>query len=181
VYQPPVLPVPTSPGGQPLAEFTDRLLARLIDGAILGAVGGVIVGPIYLVAFLSFIPTSTVVNGQPYEPTGADVAAFLLPLLGIILLVLVLALVIAYIYEVEMMFRSGQTVGKRVMKIRIIPLDPTLPLTRGHATRRFLVYQGCALVPGLSWVDGLWQLWDKPYRQCLHDKFATTVVIKLKA
>jgi uncharacterized RDD family membrane protein YckC len=99
----------------------------------------------------------------------------------VFLLVLVLALLITYIYEVEMMFRSGQTVGKRVMKIRVIPLDPALPLTRVHAVRRFLVQQGSGLVPGLNWVDGLWQLWDKPYRQCLHDKFATTVVIKLKA
>jgi uncharacterized RDD family membrane protein YckC len=180
-YQPPVVPVPTSPGGYPLAEFTDRLLARLIDGAILGVVGAVIIGPIYLIAFLSVMPTSTVVNGQTYEPSGQEVTSFLATVFGVFLLVLVLALLITYIYEVEMMFRSGQTVGKRVMKIRVIPLDPALPLTRVHAVRRFLVQQGSGLVPGLNWVDGLWQLWDKPYRQCLHDKFATTVVIKLKA
>jgi hypothetical protein len=36
-----------------------------------------------------------------------------------------------------------------------------------------------SVVPGLGWVDGLWQLWDKPWRQCLHDKFAQTLVIKL--
>jgi hypothetical protein len=28
-------------------------------------------------------------------------------------------------------------------------------------------------------VDGLWQLWDKPFQQCLHDKAAGTVVVKL--
>jgi hypothetical protein len=27
--------------------------------------------------------------------------------------------------------------------------------------------------------DGLWQLWDKPWQQCLHDKFAGTVVVKV--
>ena len=30
-------------------------------------------------------------------------------------------------------------------------------------------------------VDGLWQLWDKPYLQTLHDKAAQTVVVKVSA
>ena len=64
-YVPPPVAVPTSPGGYPLAEFTDRLVARLIDGAILGAVSMIFVVPIYLVVFLSVMPTSTVVNGDP--------------------------------------------------------------------------------------------------------------------
>ena len=34
-------------------------------------------------------------------------------------------------------------------------------------------------VPFFSWIDGLWQLWDQPYRQCLHDKWAGTVVVKV--
>src|SRR6185503_2172461 len=112
-YVPPPVAVPTSPGGYPLAEFTDRLVARLIDGAILGAVSLIFVVPIYLVVFLSVMPTTTVVNG-----------------------------------------------------------DPDLALTRGHAFKRYLVERGAALVPAMTWVDGLWQLWDKPYQQCLHDKFA---------
>ena len=33
----------------------------------------------------------------------------------------------------------------------------------------------------LPWLDGLWQLWDKPLRQCLHDKAADTVVVKTGA
>ena len=78
-----------------------------------------------------------------------------------------------------MMFRGGQTVGKRIMKIRVIPVDPTILLTRKIAFRRYLVLIAAAVVPGLGLLDGLWQLWDKPYRQCLHDKFAKTLVIKL--
>ena len=35
------------------------------------------------------------------------------------------------------------------------------------------------LIPFFSYVDGLWQLWDKPYLQTLHDKFAQTVVVKV--
>ena len=178
-YVPPPVAVPTSPGGYPLAEFTDRLVARLIDGAILGAVSLIFVVPIYLVVFLSVMPTTTVVNGDP-DQAAQEVFALLGPLLGAVALILVLGLIVGYIYEVEMMFRTGQTVGKRIMKIRVIPLDPAVALTRGHAFKRYLVERGAALVPAMTWVDGLWQLWDKPYQQCLHDKFATTVVIKLK-
>ena len=39
--------------------------------------------------------------------------------------------------------------------------------------KRFLVQDVAgSFVPFFSWLDGLWQLWDKPYQQCLHDKFA---------
>ena len=59
---------------------------------------------------------------------------------------------------------------------------PARALTRQMAFKRYLVqHVATILVPGLNWIDGLWQLWDKPYRQCLHDKFAETVVIKLDA
>jgi hypothetical protein len=34
-------------------------------------------------------------------------------------------------------------------------------------------------IPFLGLIDGLWQLWDKPLQQCLHDKAAQTVVVKL--
>jgi len=66
------------------------------------------------------------------------------------------------------------------VEIRAIPLPPGAPLTRGAAAKRWGVYQIVgAIVPVFSWVDGLWQLWDKPFQQCLHDKAAGTVVVKL--
>jgi uncharacterized RDD family membrane protein YckC len=50
------------------------------------------------------------------------------------------------------------------------------------AAKRYLVENvGGTLVPFLFYLDGLWQLWDKPYQQTLHDKFAQTVVVKVAA
>jgi uncharacterized RDD family membrane protein YckC len=170
------LPPPTSPAGFPLADFGQRLLARVIDGAILGGISAVVLIPLYIYVLFVVIDPTVTVNGEIDDP-----AEVFLPLLAFIAFVLVFSLALTYVYEVEMMFRSGQTFGKRIMKIRIIPVDPAQTLTRGHAARRFLVNQGAGLVPGLGWVDGLFQLWDKPYRQCLHDKFAKTLVIKLGA
>jgi hypothetical protein len=62
----------------------------------------------------------------------------------------------------------------------VIPLDPADRLTRGMAAKRWLVqYVAGTILPLFSYLDGLWQLWDKPYLQTLHDKFAQTVVIKV--
>jgi len=55
-------------------------------------------------------------------------------------------------------------------------------LTRAVAVRRWLVDSlGAQLVPFLHLLDGLWQRWDQPYRQCLHDKAADTAVVKVMA
>jgi uncharacterized RDD family membrane protein YckC len=173
--------IPVGPSGHRLAEFSDRLLAWLIDSAIQGLVSLVILVPVYIVAFISFfntIPTQTTVNGQLVGP-APDPMLFFGGFLAFFAIVLLLTFGIRYLYEVEMMFRSGQTVGKRIMKIRIVPVDTTRVLTRGMAFKRYLVYVGASFLPGLGYVDGLWQLWDKPWRQCLHDKFAQTLVIKL--
>jgi len=180
-------PPPVAPGGQRLAEFTDRLVAYIIDGAILGGVTAVVVIPIYLCAVFAIfddLRATVVVNQDPYGG-GATAEmtnpfAYFLPLLGVMAVLILLSLLFAYLYTVEMMFRSGQTVGKRVMKIQVIPIDPAVTLTRWLAFKRFLVqHVAAAFVPAGGLIDGLWQLWDKPYRQCLHDKFAMTVVIKL--
>jgi uncharacterized RDD family membrane protein YckC len=174
-------PAPTSPRGEPLATFDKRLLAYLIDGAILGAAGLAIMIPIYLVAFLRLIREINVVNAVPADTTNPSVPfsafATFFALFGVGLLLLY---VVMYLYQVELGLRGGgQTPGKKVMKIRIVPLNPAEILTRRHLALRFLATVGLNLVPAGSWIDGLWQLWDKPYCQCLHDKAARTVVVRL--
>jgi uncharacterized RDD family membrane protein YckC len=179
-FYPPQAPV--APSGHKLAEFSDRLLARLIDGAVVGLVSLILLGPLYFFLFFSLFrsfPTQTTVNGTVISPDAIDPASFFLRFLGVFLAALVIALLINYVYLVEMMFRTGQTVGKRIMKIRVQPVDPGQTLTRGMAFKRFVAEYGVNFIPGLGWVDGLWQLWDKPWQQCLHDKFAQTLVIKL--
>jgi uncharacterized RDD family membrane protein YckC len=91
-------------------------------------------------------------------------------------------LLFGYLYYVEYsLHQGGQTVGKRLAKIRVVPLNPVESLTRRHLALRYLSRYGMSLVSVLGLLDGLWQLWDKPYRQCLHDKAAKTVVVRLDA
>lgn len=176
---PPVPPPPVSPAGQPLASFQDRFLAHLIDAAVFFGVGMVLAIPAMIIFFSVVGPDLFQVNpdGTVAEPNFLDV---LLPMLWLELGVFVVAMILAYVYYVELMFRTGQTLGKKVMKLRVTPVDPAATLDRGLAARRFAVQSlAGGLIPGFSYLDGLWQLWDKPYQQCLHDKFARTVVVKV--
>lgn len=173
-------PPPLSPGGQPLADFGTRLLAYLIDAAIITAVLSILALPVFAIFFaVKFDDLSAI---DPYGPQPDVFRDFVGPLLLIELGLVLAVLVIYYIYNVELMHRSGQTVGKKAMKVRVVPIDPSATLTRGMAAKRYLVeYIGGLLIPFFSYLDGLWQLWDKPYQQTLHDKFAQTVVIKVSA
>jgi len=173
-------PPPTSPAGYPLAEWIQRGVARLIDGLIVGGISSVILIPVYIYVVLSVIPPITTINGEPV----AEINPFAIigPMLGLIGFVFLLSFILNYVYEVELLVRGGgQTIGKRIMKIKVIPVDPAQTLTRGHAVRRMLAQFGLGLVPGLGLVNVLFPLWDKPYQQALHDKFAKTLVIKLGA
>ena len=166
-----VRPVPAAPDGRPLADFGLRLLAHMIDGAVVYAVVFVLYVPVLLVLILRG-------DLDPAASTGPDdlVVTVLLIEAGLALLLLVGY----FVYYVEMMHRRGQTLGKRAMKIRVVPLRPGTPLTRGMAAKRYLVEcLGGTLVPFFALLDGLWQLKDRPYQQTLHDKFAGTVVVKV--
>ncbi|WP_433345077.1 RDD family protein [Micromonospora sp. CA-111912] len=176
-------PVPVAPNGQPLASFSDRLLAHLIDSAVAGAVAMVLFLPVFMIfAFRIFGGIDQAHPAGTYYAADAGdfITGFILPLLLAELVLFVLMLGLYWLYHVEYLRRTGQTLGKKVMKIRVVPLDPNQTLDRGIAGRRYLVqFVGAMFVPGLSYVDGLWQLWDKPWQQCLHDKFARTVVVKV--
>ena len=179
-WRPP--PMPLSPDGRPLADFGTRLLAHLIDGAILTGIAMIVFVPVLAFFMINTMPdltdsTQTYPNGpEPGAVFGEFFVTFLLLELGLI----VFLLAVYYVYYVEMMFRSGQTIGKKLMKIRVIPLEPAATMTRAMAAKRYLVeFPGGIVVPFFTYLDGLWQLWDKPYQQTLHDKFAKTVVIKV--
>jgi uncharacterized RDD family membrane protein YckC len=159
-----------APNGAPLANFGRRLAARIIDWLIVSA--------IYLVVtFALRVAVRLVTRSTVALRSDPDLylSAFILFELA---LLAVLALWV-YFYEVELVLRrAGQSPGKRLMKLCITSLDPGRPLDRAALARRWGAALAIGLVPFGVLVDGLWQLWDQPYRQCLHDKLAPTVVVK---
>jgi uncharacterized RDD family membrane protein YckC len=173
-------PPPMSPAGVPLADFGIRLLAWLIDTVLLCVVNLAVVIPGFFL-FASLVFDRTTDTGPDEDPSFFFATTFL-PMIGFELGVLVFSLVVTYLYTVELMYRSGQTLGKRIMKIRVIPLDPRLGLTRLMALKRWATeYLPGIFVGVYALIDGLWQLWDRPFLQTLHDKAAQTVVVKVSA
>jgi uncharacterized RDD family membrane protein YckC len=174
-YVPVPPPTPLSPAGVPLADFGQRVAAYIIDMALLAVVGLIFAVPALFLLIHKM--SEPVVLSQDTAP-DLFFLRFLLFELGFVVLLMLLY----YLYAVEYMHRSGQTIGKKIMKIRIVPIDPSRTLTRWMATKRYLVeYVAGTFIPFFRYLDGLWQLVDKPFQQALHDKVAQTVVVKVSA
>lgn len=176
-------PAPLAPNGQPLADFFNRLGAYLIDALIMGGINFILILPFviwWVVAFMTEVETISTSNDPQVTLDDSWYWQFFLGYLLLVGVLLLISLAVSYLYLVEFTWRSGQTIGKRMLKLKIVPADPAAERTRGMLAKRWLVEQvGGVLIPFFSYVDGLWQLWDKPLQQCLHDKAAKTVVVKI--
>lgn len=141
-------------GMPPLASRGKRLLARIIDALIIGIPVTVVVG---------------LAQGGYHDARGDTYAQQ-----GVYTLVYL-------IYEGLMLTMSGQTVGKKLMRIRVAMLQNGAVPVGTPGWFRAAVYSLPALVPCLGFlfwlVNVLFCTWDQPYRQCLHDKAARTVVV----
>lgn len=139
----------------PLASRGKRLVARIIDALLIGV-------PIGLIVAAAQVGWDTADSGRTYTEQGVYTVVYL-------------------IYEGLMLTHSGQTVGKRLMKIRVAMLSNGAVPQGSPGWVRAMVYQLPALVPCLGFlfwlVNVLFCTWDKPFQQCLHDKAAKTVVV----
>ena len=72
---------------------------------------------------------------------------------------------------------SGQTVGKRVMNIRVYDLRVGGPIGTGRAIGRYFA-RIISFIPCL--LGYFWMLWDKE-KQCWHDKLVGSVVVPTDA
>ncbi|MDH6135246.1 putative RDD family membrane protein YckC [Kitasatospora sp. MAA4] len=146
-YGGPAAPVPGMP---PLGSWLSRIVARLIDYVI-----------IQIVAFLLVLPFTGFGSRDGW--TGGVWLFY-----GLYL-----------IYEGTMLSRDGQTLGKKVMNVRVAMLiDGSSPNGSAGWTRAATYTLPAVLCCGLWWLaDGMFGVFDKPYRQCVHDKAAKTVVV----
>ena len=86
---------------------------------------------------------------------------------------LIIALVWAFGYFIFFWSTRGQTPGKMIMGIKIVPTGGG-PVTVGKAILRLIGYAVSAIVIYLGF---LWVIWDKD-KQGWHDKIAGTYVVK---
>ncbi|MFC7625818.1 RDD family protein [Microlunatus sp. GCM10028923] len=68
--------------------------------------------------------------------------------------------------------RTGQSLGKRVMKIKLIGEQSGQPIGAGYAFLRDIVH----VIDGAAYIGYLWPLWDDK-RQTLADKVMQTIVV----
>ncbi len=188
--QHPYLPYPGQGAWPPaardpsLAEWWQRLLARLIDVLVVSA----IVSPAYVVLLIAWVHkieniiSKYPASGPPPPAAALDNAVF--SFYGILLLILAATALITFGYDWLQHGLWGATLGKRALGTRVVTAGTRSRISGGAACGRAAVY---GLVPGVPLAGGLfallnelWLLWD-PQRQCLHDKAARTVVIKAGA
>ncbi|MET7735105.1 RDD family protein [Streptomyces sp. NPDC005402] len=154
------------------AGLGKRLAARLLDTLVVGAVTAVAAVPLGAKA-------ADHINEKvdAAKLSGETVTVWLLDgttsvYLGIVVAVLLVA---GVLYEALPTAKWGRTLGKKLFGLEVRDIEAHEPPSFGGAVRRWLVYS----VPGLLGIGLLgvaWCLFDRPWRQCWHDKAAHTFV-----
>ncbi|GAA3303312.1 hypothetical protein GCM10020295_51590 [Streptomyces cinereospinus] len=146
-------------GMPPLADSGKRTLARLLDMVLVGVV-------VWLLSW-GFNVEEYSMDAERVD-VGDSVAQS------------VIAVVLYMAYDTIMIAKSGQTLGKKWLNMRVAHLDDgTTPSAQAALVRSAVLWIPFAFCCACIWtaVCGGWSFFDKPYKQGLHDKAAKTVVV----
>ena len=173
---------PPPPLGQPRpGELLDRFLARLIDGVLLGIAFGVL-----FTVFAAALISDTTIDSRGNIDEGSTL------LFGIVFGVVAGAASLAYYALMES--KNGATVGKQLMKLKVVGPDGVGHPTLEQAVRRnifvaaplgYIIPVLGPLLAGLAALVGQILIAvginnDPARRQAWHDKFAGgTQVLKI--
>ena len=142
----------------PLAEWLPRVGAALIDSLIQSLPWGI--------GYILFIVN--IVSRSKLEDDGPQPWAVIVFLVGIV------ASISLWLWNrVFRQGNTGQSIGKSVLKIRLIDGVYNQPVGPGKCFGRELLSWVFAYAP---LIDSLWPLWDEK-KQTLHDKVLNTYVV----
>lgn len=146
-----------------LASRLARLGAVLLDSVI-------VILPLFLIAMPAY--SDYVARAKGLATSSSAPSSFLMGVLG-------LALIAFLILQLVLLYRSGQTVGKKLVGIRIVRPDGSRASFPRVLGLRYVVPGVIGAIPLLgplfSLIDPLFIFAED--RRCLHDKFADTVVV----
>ncbi|MFI6941715.1 RDD family protein [Streptomyces sp. NPDC050418] len=154
------------------AGLGKRLAARLVDTLIVGGLTAAAAVPLVPKA-LDHIDAKI----DEAKLSGLKTTVWLLDgttaaYLGIVLGVL---LVTGLLYEALPTAKWGRTLGKKLLGVQVRDIESHDAPSFGASLRRWLVYT----VPGvlvIGVIGIVWCVFDRPWRQCWHDKAARTFV-----
>jgi uncharacterized RDD family membrane protein YckC len=86
---------------------------------------------------------------------------------------ILLGLIPVIYFTLAFYFWKGQTIGKRILRLRVISLYHE-HLGLWHCFERSLGYYASTLEGGFGFIQAFWN----PNRMALHDKIGETIVIK---
>ncbi|MDX6260620.1 MAG: hypothetical protein QOH84_2308 [Kribbellaceae bacterium] len=153
------------PGGSELADWGSRVGAALLDGLISGIPGGI--G--YLV-FAIDIAAKADSDSYTYNNEGPSAFAVILAIVGI------LASIGLWVWNrVIRQGRTGQSLGKSVLKIKLVDAVYFQPIGAGKSLLRDILR---GIFDQVCFLNSLWPLWDDK-KQTWHDKVMSTYVIKV--
>ncbi|MFF9273585.1 RDD family protein [Streptomyces griseosporeus] len=146
-------------GMPPLADSGKRTLARIIDMILVGVV-------VWLLT-LGFHVDEYTVDGDRIE-VGKSLGQS------------AIAAVLYVAYDTFLIARTGQTLGKKLLNMRVANLDDGAnPSVQNSLLRALVLWIPFAFCCACVWtaISGGWSFFDKPYKQGLHDKAAKSVVV----
>ncbi|MCX4634641.1 DUF2510 domain-containing protein [Streptomyces sp. RPA4-5] len=154
------------------AALGRRFAARLIDTLVLGALTAAVAVPMW-----GTVADHLDAKVEAAKQSGRQVTVYLvdgttMPVFATILAVLLIG---GALYEALPTLKWGRTLGKKLCGVRVLDIESHDTPTLGAALKRWFLYSVLGvLVIGV--LNVVWCLFDRPWRQCWHDKLARTFV-----
>ncbi|WP_327006952.1 RDD family protein [Dactylosporangium sp. NBC_01737] len=175
---------PAKPHGREVAPLGSRLLARLIDIGVLLLINAAVTGWFIYQWLDEMLPVSREWwrRFQANESTSDIVQPERAGTLQVVILILIAALWFAY--EVPAIANTGQTLGKRLLKIKVMRMESEEPLGFGRSIRRWnplglsVLLWTCLVGFVLQFLDSISPVIDWPLHRAFHDRSAGTVVVR---
>jgi uncharacterized RDD family membrane protein YckC len=180
---------PTTPDGQLLAGWWQRVGAYLIDWLIVGLVGGLLSSPWWgdvIDAFREFLDQAV---RDAEAGVQTDSTTFEQQIAGSIAVISLIYLAVGFVYHVAFLMTIQATPGKLALGLRVRLRDRPGPMPLWTVLLRWASQFGYSIVSvvpvlgtvlGLYWLlDHLWPLWDGK-KQAVHDKIARTNVVRVR-
>ena len=155
-------------GAVKLASTGDRLLARILDWVILAVVSGILIGIPVMIA------TAGAANGSD-SAAGFGIGGFILSVF--------LIATINLAYEIVMIAFWGATLGKMIMKVKVVKATDGNAPGLLSSFLRYLIPGICAYIPFIGGLGTLlcyisFTFDGSGRRQGWHDEVASTLVVK---